>query len=155
MISEKSRADAKISARREFTAVVSKFRAYLKDQLRARTGILYTDYEAMLALSEAAEATLRMNALAKECNSSRSNLSHVADRLEKKGWVTRDWARPDDRRGSFATLTAEGFRALETAVDAEAQAVDDVLPDRLDPRLVTALGEISGVISERLERRMR
>ena len=82
-----------------------------------------------------------MSELADRSFSSRSRLSHAMARLEAREWVTR---RPcdDDRRGSWATLTDEGFAALESVAPDHVVTVRRALFDALTSEQVAQLGEI-------------
>ncbi|OLF19608.1 MarR family winged helix-turn-helix transcriptional regulator [Actinophytocola xanthii] len=114
-------------------------------QLQRDSGMPYTYYEILVALSEAPNRTLRMSELAGARGSSRSRLSHAVARLEEAGWVTRSTC-PTDKRGSFAQLTEEGFAALEAAAPGHVTEVREKLFDVLSAEQVGQLGEISKAI---------
>lgn len=64
-------------------------------------------YDVLLALSRAPGGRLRMHELAEAMLLSRSNLTRLADRLERAGLIARA-ADPEDRRGAFAVITEAG-----------------------------------------------
>jgi DNA-binding MarR family transcriptional regulator len=134
---------------REFLAAVDMLRGHVESQLQRDSGMPHTYYEVLVELSETPGHTLRMSELAERCRSSRSRLSHAVARLEDNGWVRRDNC-PTDKRGSFATLTAAGFAALEAAAPGHVAAVREALFEALTPDQVRALGEISAAIRDRL-----
>lgn len=134
---------------RGFLAAVDMLRGHVEGQLQRDSGMPHTYFEVLVVLSEAPDRTLRMSELAERCRSSRSRLSHAVARLEDNGWVRRDNC-PTDKRGAFATLTAEGLDALEAAVPGHLAAVREALFDALTPEQVRALGEISDAIRDRL-----
>jgi DNA-binding MarR family transcriptional regulator len=134
---------------RDFLAAVDMLRGHVEGQLQRDSGMPHTYYEVLVVLSEAPERTLRMSELAQRCRSSRSRLSHAVARLEDNGWVRRDNC-PTDKRGAFATLTAEGFAAVEAAAPGHVAAVRKALFDALTPEQVRALGEICNAIRDRL-----
>ncbi len=71
-------------------------------------------YDVLVELHEAPDHRLRMAELARRVVLSRSSLTHLVDRLEREGLLTR--ARVDtDRRGAYAVLTEQGYQALRTA----------------------------------------
>ncbi|MCT2583163.1 MarR family winged helix-turn-helix transcriptional regulator [Actinophytocola gossypii] len=117
----------------------------LARQLQRDSGMPYTYYEILVALSEAPERTLRMSELAGARGSSRSRLSHAVARLEEVGWVRRRTC-PTDKRGSFAVLTDKGYSALEAAAPGHVTEVREKLFDVLTPQQVEQLGEISRAI---------
>lgn len=78
-------------------------------------GLSHDDYGVLVALSESGGGRLRMADLADRSVESRSRLSHHIGRMESRGLVRRE-SCPDDRRGFFAVLTAQGrARMDETA----------------------------------------
>jgi DNA-binding MarR family transcriptional regulator len=137
---------------RDYLVATEMLRGHVEGQLQRETGMPLTYYQVLVALSESPERTLRMSELAERCRSSRSRLSHAVARLEENGWVRRDGC-PTDKRGSFATLTAEGFAAVEAAAPGHVTAVREALFDVLTPDQVKTLGEISDAIRNRLEPR--
>ena len=130
---------------RSFMTAVDGLTDQFARQLQRDSGMPYTYYEILVALSEAPERTLRMSELAGARGSSRSRLSHAVARLEEVGWVCRRNC-PTDKRGSFAVLTDKGFAALEAAAPGHVTAVRERLFDVLTPEQVEQLGEISKAI---------
>jgi DNA-binding MarR family transcriptional regulator len=65
-------------------------------------------YDVLLTLKEAPEYRLRLSDLAEKALLSRSNLTHLVDRLEKAGLLYRERC-PSDRRGTYAVLTEAGL----------------------------------------------
>ena len=104
----------------------------LDAQLQRDAGISHFEYQVLAMLSESPERTLRMSKLAVLANGSLSRLSHVVNRLEKRGWVRR---APDgaDGRYTLASLTDEG---LEKVVDAAPGHVEAVRALVFDPLTV-------------------
>lgn len=62
----------------------------------------------LLTLKEAPEYRLRLSELAEKTLLSRSNLTHLVDRLEKAELLYRERC-PSDRRGTYAVLTKAGL----------------------------------------------
>ena len=120
----------------------------LDRQLQRDAGIPHTYYEILVRLSEAPERTLRMGQLAERSQSSRSRLSHAVARLEEAGWVQRTQC-PSDRRGSFATLTDDGFAALAAAAPGHVEAVRSLLFDPLSDEQVAQLRQICEAVVTR------
>jgi DNA-binding MarR family transcriptional regulator len=65
-------------------------------------------YDVLLTLKEAPEQRLRLSELAEKALLSRSNLTHLVDRLEKAGLLCRERCA-SDRRGTYAVLTEAGL----------------------------------------------
>jgi DNA-binding MarR family transcriptional regulator len=102
----------------------------------------------LVRLSEAEDDRLRMSELAEHTLFSRSRLSHAIARLEREGLVAR-MACETDRRGTFAALTPEGRRLLESAAPGHVTEVRERVFDRLTPDQVAQLEAIARSISER------
>lgn len=135
---------------RAFMTAVDGLSDHFARQLQRDSGMPYTYYEILVALSEAPDRTLRMSDLAGVRGSSRSRLSHAVARLEEEGWVTRRTCTTD-KRGSFAVLTDKGFAALEAAAPGHVTAVREKLFDVLTPEQIEQLGEISKAILHGLD----
>ncbi|MFT4034461.1 MAG: MarR family transcriptional regulator [Patulibacter sp.] len=83
-------------------------------ELEARTGLPASWYELMACLSGGDEHGCRMNELADELLISRGGATKLVARLEQAGYVERI-TPPDDRRATYARLTAAGRAAVEAA----------------------------------------
>ena len=79
----------------------------LDAELRAEHDLPLTSYEVLLFLNDSPDGRLRMSELADNVLLSRSGLTPLVDRLEKRGLVRRE-ACPDDARGYFAVITETG-----------------------------------------------
>ena len=78
------------------------------------TGLPLSWYDVLLQLAEAPERRLRMAELADRVLLSRSGLTRLVDRLQAEGLVERE-PSPDDARGTYTVLTAEGLQRLRRA----------------------------------------
>ena len=122
----------------------------LSRELQERADISLPDYEILVYLSEAPDRRLRMSELAERTLSSRSRLSHQIDRMEGAGLVAR-FVCTEDRRGSFAALTEEGWSTLVAAAPDHVASVRSHLVDALTPEEFRALGSACQKISDRLQ----
>jgi DNA-binding MarR family transcriptional regulator len=86
----------------------------IDEELTAAGCIPLQWYDVLVELVEAPERRLRMSELARRVVLSRSSLTHLADRLEAKGLLTRERVGTD-RRGAYAVLTDQGYAALRQA----------------------------------------
>ena len=87
-------------------AMMIKLPCALDAQLQRDAGLSHFEYQVLAGLSEAPDRSLRMSDLAVLANGSLSRLSHVVNRLERRGWVRRA-ADPADGRFTLATLTED------------------------------------------------
>ncbi len=69
-------------------------------------------YDLLFALSEAPERKLRFHELAQAVLLSRSNVTRLADRLERAELLYREPC-PSDRRGAFAVIAPAGLAMLD------------------------------------------
>ncbi|GAA2383643.1 MarR family transcriptional regulator [Streptomyces glaucosporus] len=132
---------------RAFLAATQRVREELDRQLQRDSGMPLAYYQILAMLSEAPERTLTMSRLARTTRSSASRLSHAVTKLEGRGWVKRT-QHPADHRTTLATLTDEGFAALEEAAHGHVEQVRRVLFDHLTPEGTEQLHTICRAILE-------
>ena len=111
----------------------------LSADLQSQHGLTLADYEILVQLSEHPDRKLRMSDLAEATLASRSRLSHQVDRLVKRGLVERQECE-FDKRGSFAALTDQGWKAIVAAAPDHVESVRTYLVDVLSPQELTDLG---------------
>jgi DNA-binding MarR family transcriptional regulator len=102
-----------LAAWRGFLRVHSDLTQRLDAELREAHDLPLTSYEVLLFLNDSAEGALRMSQLADSVLLSRSGLTRLVDRLQKRGLVARADS-PDDGRGCLALIT-DGGRELFAA----------------------------------------
>lgn len=103
-------------------------------------GLSFAEYELLSMLSEAANGRMRMSALADIIVQSRSRVTHTANRLERRSWVTRSNA-PDDRRGVLIELTPSGAETVRRASRLHVRGVREHFIDQIDPGDLPVLGK--------------
>jgi len=118
--------------------------------LQCQSGLTLPDYEILVRLSETPDRRIRMSELAERTLASRSRLSHQIDRMEKAGLVSRE-SCADDRRGSFAVLTEQGWQTLVAAAPAHVDSVRTHLVDVLTPEEFESLGRMCAKVNEHLQ----
>jgi DNA-binding MarR family transcriptional regulator len=111
------------------------------DRDLAPFGLSVSDYEILVALSEAPEHRLRMTDLADEITQSRSRLSHQITRMESRGLVRRD-ACEGDKRGMFAVLTDDGLTTIERVAPAHVESVRRHFMDWLTPAQMSSITQV-------------
>ncbi len=122
----------------------------IDQQLQRDAGLKMVEYQVLAMLSERPGRTMRMSALAEVTNASLSRLSHLVDRLEKKGWVRRE-ADPNDGRFTNAILTERGFETLAAAAPAHVRYVRSLVIDVLTPEQLRRLGRDAARIMARID----
>ncbi|HZT67453.1 MAG TPA: MarR family winged helix-turn-helix transcriptional regulator [Acidimicrobiales bacterium] len=144
--------EAQLAAWRAFVRAQALVLEVLARELEEERGMPLPFYDVLVHLSEAPEGRLRMRELAGAVLLSRSGLTRLVDRMEQAGYVTRE-ACPSDRRGSYATITEAGLRALADAWPVHARGVLEHFAGPLDePELAVlrdALGRIADTVASR------
>lgn len=122
----------------------------LDEDLRVALGLTLFDYHVLVLLAEAPGLRLRMRDLARRLVFAPSRLTYQAARLEQLGLIGRE-ACPEDRRGSYAVLTAAGRQALREATPIHAESIRRHLLDQLEPPELEQLGRLFGRVRAHLE----
>ncbi|GAA4890045.1 MarR family transcriptional regulator [Actinomycetospora straminea] len=130
--------------------MTAQLQAQLGRRLQADAGLSFADFDVLVALSER-DGPLRVQELADGLQWEKSRLSHHLARMQKRGLVERQDC-PDDARGAFIVLSADGRRAIEQAAPAHVEAVRSLVFDGLDDRQVEAWAAISDEVLARVER---
>jgi DNA-binding MarR family transcriptional regulator len=132
--------DEQQQAWRRFVQVLVKVPAALEAQLQRDAGLTHMGYHVLLMLSERDDRRLAMSKLAKLASASLSRLSHVVARLESQGWVRRE-RDPEDGRVQIAVLTDAGWDKVVASAPGHAEAVQQLVFDRLSPTQVRQLAK--------------
>ena len=132
--------DEQQQAWRRFVQVLIKVPAALEAQLQRDAGLTHMGYHVLLMLSERDDRRLAMSKLAKLASASLSRLSHVVARLESQGWVRRE-RDPEDGRVQIAVLTDAGWDKVVASAPGHAEAVQQLVFDRLSPTQVKQLAK--------------
>jgi DNA-binding MarR family transcriptional regulator len=98
----------------------------LEKVLQDEHGLGVSEFEVLEQLAGSEREHQRMQDLAESVFLSQSALSRLIGRLEAEGLVTRTIC-PQDRRGIFACVTAEGKARYEAAKPAQRQVLADAL----------------------------
>jgi DNA-binding MarR family transcriptional regulator len=138
------------AAWRRLAAVVLKLPSELDRQLERDAGISHFEYWVMALLSEAPDRRLTLSELASQANASLSRLSHVATRLERRGWVERA-PSPDDARVTLAVLTDAGFEQVVAAAPGHVRTVQELVFAGLDRQGVAELARACDAIARNLD----
>jgi DNA-binding MarR family transcriptional regulator len=122
----------------------------IDQQLQRDSKLRMVEYQVLAMLSESPERTMRMSSLAEVTNASLSRLSHLVERLEKRGFARRE---PDSADGRFtnAILTEQGFRALVEAAPGHLEHVRSLVVDVLSPEQLRRLGRDAARIMSRID----
>jgi DNA-binding MarR family transcriptional regulator len=139
--------DEQQQAWRRFVEVLVKIPAALEAQLQRDAGLTHMGYIVLSTLSERDDRRLAMSRLAKRASASLSRLSHVVARLEAQGWVRRE-RDPEDGRVQIAVLTEAGYAKVVDSAPGHAEAVQQLVFDRLTPAQVRQLAKLAETLLE-------
>jgi DNA-binding MarR family transcriptional regulator len=115
----------------------------LERELATDAGLPLSWYDVLLQLAEAPDRRLRMADLAERVLLSRSGLTRLVDRLQAEGLVERV-PSPDDARGTYTVLTAEGLARLRTAAPVHLAGVQRHWLAKFSDDELTTLRELLG-----------
>lgn len=107
------------------------------------SGLPISWYDVLLVLNAAPDRRLRMTELGERVVLSRERVSRVVSELERAGLVERQ-ANPDDKRSSFAVITADGRRRLRAAAPSYLRAIEDHFTRHLSDREIATLARALG-----------
>ena len=122
----------------------------IDQQLQRDSNLRMVEYQVLAMLSESPQRTMRMSSLAEVTNASLSRLSHLVERLEKRGFVRRA-PDPSDGRFTNAILTEKGFRALAEAAPGHLAHVRSLVIDVLSPEQLRRLGRDAARIMSHID----
>jgi len=89
-------------------------------------------FDVLIRLARSPGSELRMSELAAQTSLTPSGLTRSVDRLQGQGLVDRRVC-PEDRRGSFAVLTASGQELMDRAIPEHIAHIDEVLSELFTP----------------------
>lgn len=112
--------------------------AAIGEEVERGTGLPAGQVEVLLNLGGHEGGRLRMGELAEDLLLSPGGATRLVARMEAAGLVTRE-VPADDRRATYAVLTAAGREAVERARPAQAAAVERCFTGALSAREVDAL----------------
>ncbi len=111
----------------------------LEKRMKQELGMPLAGYEVLVRLAEVPEGErLRMQELARRVLLSKSGLSQLFTRLERRGLVERR-GDPENLRVTYATLTKEGREVLERALPAFREEVAERFARHLDEEEIRVL----------------
>src|SRR3954468_5135318 len=139
--------DEEQKAWRRFVEVLVKVPAALEAQLQRDAGLTHMGYMVLSTLSERDDRRLAMSRLAKLASASLSRLSHVVARLEAQGWIRRE-RDSEDGRVQIAVLTDAGYAKVVDSAPGHAEAVQQLLFDRLTPAQIRQLARLADTLLE-------
>jgi DNA-binding MarR family transcriptional regulator len=122
----------------------------LTRRLAAESGLSYSDYVVLVALTDRPDGRMRPFELARALGWEKSRLSHHIARMAERGLVAKE--RCDaDQRGAFVAVTRRGRREVEAATPGHIAAVRELFVGCLTPRQLDAVRVAAEAILAGLE----
>ena len=119
--------------------------AELARQLAADSGLSYSDYLVLVALTDHPDGRLRLFELGACLAWEKSRLSHHVARMADRGLVKKEPC-DDDRRGAFVAVTERGRREIEAAAPCHVRSVRQLFVDRLTPDELDVIAVAAGKV---------
>lgn len=135
---------------RVFIETSIRLQTLLDEDLRAHSGMSLSDYQILLILRECPDHRARMRDLSRRMVFSTSRLSYQIDVMVRRGWLHRESA-PEDRRGSYAVLTATGHDAFTAAAREHGAAVNRLFSTALSASADAALADLMTTLAHHLD----
>ena len=117
----------------------------LARQLAADSGLSYSDYVVLVALTDRDGGRMRLFELAGTLGWEKSRASHHVGRMAARGLVKKQKC-DSDRRGSYVAVTARGRRELEAAAPGHVSMVRQLFIDRLTPEQLDAVRDAAEAV---------
>jgi DNA-binding MarR family transcriptional regulator len=115
--------------------------AELDEELKREHDLPLTSFDVLAQLNNAPDNQMRMSELADAVLLSRSGVTRLVERLERKGLVERRECQ-DDARGALAVLTDAGVATLRDARGTHFAGVRERFLQRFDEHELERLGEL-------------
>ncbi len=142
--------DQQLEAWLRFARVLVALPAELDSEMQRRAGVTQFEYAVMAGLSESPGRAMRISTLADYARGSLSRLSHLINRLERRGWIRRE-LDPEDGRYTNAILTDDGYAKVVATAPGQVELVRRLVIDALTPAQLRQLGDISARIMTRID----
>jgi DNA-binding MarR family transcriptional regulator len=111
----------------------------LARQLAADSGLSYSDYVVLVALTDQPDGRMRLFELARDLGWEKSRLSHHIARMAQRGLVNKQKCDADGR-GANVVVTKQGRKELEAAAPGHVKTVRRLFVDRLTAEQLDAVG---------------
>jgi DNA-binding MarR family transcriptional regulator len=117
----------------------------LARQLAASSGLSYSDYVVLVALTDRPDGRLRVLELAASLGWEKSRLSHHVGRMAARELVEKQRC-DEDRRGAYVVVTKRGRKEIKAAAPGHVAAVRRLFLDRVTPEQLDAIGDAAEAV---------
>ena len=142
---------ARMGAWRAFLEAHARVTTILTQELEEERDLPLTWYDVLVQLEEQPSRRLRMTELAGAVLLSKSGLTRLIDKMCGAGLVARQ-PDPNDRRGTFVSLTDSGYARLQDAAPVHMRGIVEhfgrYIDDAEAAALATGLGRVVDAIRQ-------
>jgi DNA-binding MarR family transcriptional regulator len=117
----------------------------LARQLSSSSGLSYSDYVVLVALTDRPDGRMRLFELAGVLGWEKSRLSHHVGRMADRGLVKKEKCS-DDRRGAHVLVTKRGRSEIAAAAPGHVATVRRLFVDRLTPSQLDAVADVAEIV---------
>jgi DNA-binding MarR family transcriptional regulator len=117
----------------------------LARQLATDSGLSYSDYVVLVALTDRPDGRMRLFELARGLGWEKSRVSHHIARMSERGLVEKRKC-DSDRRGSFVGVTERGRQEIMRAAPGHVREVRRLFVDRLTPDQLDAVADAAETV---------
>lgn len=124
----------------------------LARELTRESGLSYSDYVVLVALTDRPDGQMRAFELAHVLGWEKSRVSHHITRMSQRGLVSKE--RCDaDRRGAYVVVTEQGRREIEAAAPGHVTLVRELFIDRLSAEQLDTIADAAEAVLVALDER--
>ncbi|MGQ0519697.1 MAG: MarR family winged helix-turn-helix transcriptional regulator [Actinomycetota bacterium] len=117
----------------------------LARQLATDSGLSYSDYVVLVALTDRPDGRMRLFELARGLGWEKSRVSHHIARMSERGLVEKRKC-DSDRRGAFVGVTERGRQEIRRAAPGHVREVRRLFVDRLSPDQLEAVADAAETV---------
>lgn len=130
---------------RALQAMQLRLEGELARQLATDSGLSYSDYVVLVALTDRPDGRMRLFELARGLGWEKSRVSHHIARMSERGLVEKRKC-DSDRRGAFVGVTERGRREIIRAAPGHVREVRRLFVDRLSPDQLEAVADAAETV---------
>ncbi|MGH3359806.1 MAG: MarR family winged helix-turn-helix transcriptional regulator [Nocardioidaceae bacterium] len=134
----------------ELQQATSRLRTELSRRAEREAGMSATEHDVLWNLANDVDRRMTMSDIAERAMVTRSGATRLVERLERQGWVRRE-SVADNRRVTYAVLTADGVKAVRASAWSLHHAREELFDRRLTDTDVADLRRVLGKLLRRLD----
>ncbi len=121
----------------------------IEEDIAGKAPLSLDEYDLLLSIARHPTGRPRLSELAQATVFTRSGISRVTQRLEARGFLSRQECA-EDKRGAFAVLTAKGKDAMRETWKSYSKAIHTILNPCFDHKDARKFKELNGRIIDQI-----